>query len=61
MTRDEPKPPPIAPAEIIGSPKSPLDHYIQCPGCGAWADMRDLGMVFAHAGDLPHGPGVKQQ
>lgn len=31
------------------------------PGCGEWIDCRDLGMAFEHAGELPHGPGVKRQ
>lgn len=41
-------------------PDSELDHFTQCPGCGAWIDMRDLGMALAHAGELPHGPGLPQ-
>jgi hypothetical protein len=31
-------------------------HFIQCPACGAWIDMRDLGLALQHAGKLPHGP-----
>jgi hypothetical protein len=29
-------------------------HFTQCPGCGQWLDMRDLGQVFEHVGELPH-------
>jgi hypothetical protein len=58
--------PPAEPGEILGRPKgwtpaSEADHFMQCPGCGEWIDMRDLGMAFQHAGDLPHGPGIKRQ
>ena len=35
-------------------PSSEADHFVQCPGRGAWIDMRDLGMVLEHAGPLPH-------
>jgi hypothetical protein len=24
---------------------------MQCPGCGQWFDMRDLGQVMAHVHD----------
>jgi hypothetical protein len=45
--------------EIIGkslgwTPKSEADHFMQCPDCGGWFDMRDLGQVFEHVGPLPH-------
>ena len=55
--------PDIKPGDIIGkpadwTPESDLDHFIVCPGCGAIIDMRDLGMAFQHAGELPHGRGV---
>jgi hypothetical protein len=33
---------------------------MQCPGCGEWIDIRDLGMAFQHAGELPDGPGIKR-
>jgi hypothetical protein len=56
--------PNVKPGKYIGKPKewvpgSEADHFMQCPGCGEWIDMRDLGMAYQHAGELPHGPGVK--
>lgn len=30
-------------------------HFMKCPGCGRWFDMRDLGQVAEHVGELPHG------
>ena len=55
--------PDTKPGDIIGepagwTPESDLDHFMVCPGCGAIIDMRDLGMAFQDAGELPHGPGV---
>jgi len=51
--------PPIRRGKIVGrpdgwTPQSEADHFMQCPGCGAWLDRRDLGMVLDHAGPLPH-------
>ena len=45
--------------EIIGKrvgvqPNDEAEHFIQCPACDGWVDMRDLGQVFEHAGPLPH-------
>jgi hypothetical protein len=34
---------------------------MQCPGCGGWLDMRDLGQVFDHVGPLPHPASDKPQ
>lgn len=34
-------------------------HLVQCSGCGEWIDMCDLGMAIQHAGELPHGPGIR--
>jgi hypothetical protein len=50
---------PIRRGTIFGQPKgwvpeSEFDHFMQCPACGGWIDMRDLGMVLEHAGPLPH-------
>jgi hypothetical protein len=50
--------------EIVGKrageqPKDEAEHFIQCPVCAGWIDMRDLGHVFEHAGPLPH-PGQDQ-
>jgi hypothetical protein len=28
------------------------DHFGNCPICGAYLDMRDLGQVLAHVHDL---------
>ena len=52
-------------SKIIGepvgwTPETDTDHYCVCPGCGALVDMRDLGMALQHAGELPHGPGIKR-
>jgi hypothetical protein len=51
--------PPVRRGEIIGKPKgwipeSEADHFMKCPVCGGWFDMRDLGQVFDNAGPLPH-------
>jgi uncharacterized C2H2 Zn-finger protein len=27
------------------------DHFMKCPGCGAWFGMRDLAQVLAHVHD----------
>ena len=35
-------------------PKDETEHFIQCPACDGWIDMRDLGQVVEHAGPLPH-------
>ena len=43
--------------QIIGKPRDgePLEgeagHFIKCPACGRWLDMRDLGQVLAHEQD----------
>lgn len=49
----------------IGKPRgepaeNERDHFTKCPGCGQWVDMRDLGDVFEHAGELPHRGGSKE-
>jgi hypothetical protein len=30
------------------------EHFMRCPLCGGWIDMRDLAQVFEHEGPLPH-------
>jgi hypothetical protein len=35
---------------VGGEPKSGAEHYIKCPACGAYVDMRDLGQVLEHEG-----------
>jgi hypothetical protein len=27
------------------------DHFMKCPGCGEWFDMRDLARMLAHVHD----------
>jgi hypothetical protein len=27
------------------------DHFMKCPGCGEWFDMRDLGQILVHVHD----------
>jgi hypothetical protein len=41
------------------TPETEADHYMVRPGCGALIDMRDLGTVLEHAGELPHGKGIR--
>jgi len=31
-----------------GEPQDEREHFIKCPTCGRWLDMRDLGEVLAH-------------
>ena len=31
-----------------GEPQDEREHFIQCPACGRWLDMRDLGEVLDH-------------
>jgi hypothetical protein len=50
---------PLRRGEIVGerfdkSVTSETDHFLKCPVCGGWFDMRDLAQVFEHAGPLPH-------
>ena len=36
------------------SPERPeIEHFGNCPTCGALVDMRDLAQVFAHMHGLP--------
>jgi hypothetical protein len=35
--------------DIDGVAKTELDHFGNCPFCGALVDMRDLAQVMAHA------------
>jgi hypothetical protein len=34
-----------------GIAQTEADHFMQCPGCGQWFDMRDLELVRAHVHD----------
>lgn len=50
---------PIRRGELIGerlggAPASEAEHFMQCPTCGGYVDMRDLGQVLEHEGPLPH-------
>ena len=27
------------------------DHFMNCPGCGEWFDLRDLGQIIRHIHD----------
>lgn len=38
----------------LGPPVEEAEHFIRCPACGGWIDMRDLGQVMEHEGPLPH-------
>jgi hypothetical protein len=41
--------------ERVGDPpKDEAEHFIRCPRCNGWVDMRDLGQVFDDEGPLPH-------
>ena len=33
---------------VGGEPADEREHFIQCPDCSEWIDMRDLGAVLAH-------------
>jgi hypothetical protein len=34
-----------------GDARAELDHFANCPHCGALVDMRDLGQVIEHVHD----------
>jgi uncharacterized C2H2 Zn-finger protein len=34
-----------------GLARTESDHFLKCPGCGEWFDMRDLGEVIEHVHD----------
>jgi hypothetical protein len=34
-----------------GAAQTEADHFMKCPGCGEWFDMRGLGQVLAHVHD----------
>jgi hypothetical protein len=29
------------------------EHFMRCPACGGWIDMRDLAQVLEHDGPVP--------
>jgi hypothetical protein len=45
-----------------GVARAEADHFMKCPGCGEWFDMRDLAQVFSHLHDaeieIVEGPGT---
>jgi hypothetical protein len=41
---------------VIPKPSGEAEHFLRCPACGGWFDIRDLAQVVAHAGPLPHPP-----
>jgi hypothetical protein len=45
-----------------GIARAEADHFMKCPGCGEWFDMRDLGQVLAHIHDaeIEQGEGLVQ-
>jgi uncharacterized C2H2 Zn-finger protein len=34
-----------------GVAETEADHFMKCPGCGQWFDMRDLSEVMEHVHD----------
>ena len=39
----------VPPGRPVGEqPANEADHFIQCPVCTEWIDMRDLGQVIEH-------------
>jgi hypothetical protein len=47
--------------DVDGVAQTEVDHFGNCPVCGALIDMRDLGQVLAHVHDaeieICEGPG----
>src|SRR5262245_8003253 len=41
-------PKPIIGERLGGEPQNEQEHFIQCPDCGRWIDMRNLGEVLEH-------------
>jgi uncharacterized C2H2 Zn-finger protein len=37
--------------DVDGVAKHDADHFMKCPGCGQWFDMRDVGQVIEHVHD----------
>ena len=50
-------------ADADGIAQTESDHFMKCPGCGEWFDMRDLGEVIEHVHDaeieIIGGPGQR--
>jgi hypothetical protein len=54
MPRRRPRRGEIIGQRVGGEPKDKSEHFIRCPDCGTWIDMRDLGQVLEHQGPVPH-------
>jgi hypothetical protein len=37
--------------DVDGKAQTEADHFMKCPGCGEWFDMRDLDRQLAHVPD----------
>ena len=47
--------------ERLGAePQDEREHFIKCPACGRWLDMRDLGEVLAHEQECDRSPAPPQ-
>jgi hypothetical protein len=38
-------------SDLDGVAQTEADHFMKCPGCGQWFDMRDLRQVIEHVHD----------
>jgi hypothetical protein len=38
-----------------GKTKTEAEHFMRCPGCGEWFDMRDLGDGDFEIGEAKYG------
>jgi uncharacterized C2H2 Zn-finger protein len=43
--------------DVDGIAKTEADHFMKCPACGEWFDMRDLGQAHVHDADFDIGEG----
>jgi hypothetical protein len=37
--------------DVDGIAATEADHFMKCPSCGEWFDMRDLAQVLEHVHD----------
>jgi uncharacterized C2H2 Zn-finger protein len=37
--------------ESDGIAQAEANHFMKCPGCGEWFDLRDLGQIIRHVHD----------
>jgi hypothetical protein len=40
--------------QVAGWPLTEAEHFLKCPLCGGYADMRDRVWLEDHEGPLPH-------